>query len=289
MKKIISALLAAVFLLLAGCGSDKNEPTAPATTSAPKSADMLNITSKSRNYSDCVKRYYAVLDAVKNKTQILENEHNKLIEAENPEKFFLNENYIMTAFDPFVLADFHLTENFNPSLTEEDVIGAFSFKGNGANVIFENDGKNTYRVSLVDEFSLREYSVKYSDNDSFRYVSTTESDESSVTNEMLEFGSSANTYFVQSKASRLFVQFDNEGNIVYFCCSSLKNGSYSDSESIYPEAEPTKEWVTERSKDDYMSIHTYENGVLTHEDSSSGPWKTLTIYESEFQNAFPLQ
>ena len=33
----------------------------------------------------------------------------------------------------------------------------------------------------------------------------------------------------------------------------------------------------------------YENGVLTHEDSSSGPWKTFTINESDYLYAFPLQ
>ena len=288
MKKFISALLAAVILLLAGCGSDKELPTI-ATTRAPKSADMLNITSKTRSYSECVNRYYAVINAVKNKTQILEKEHNKQIESENPDKFFLDENYILTAFDPFVLADFSLTENFNPSLTEEDVIGAFSFKANGADISFENNGKDSYTLSLTDEISLREYKVEYSTNDSFRYVSTTESNEATVINEMLEFCSNTNTYFVQSKNSRLFVQFDADGNIIYFCCSTLKNGSYGDSESIYPDACPTREWVTERSKEDYISIHTYENGILEHEDCSSGPVKSLTIYESEFENAFPLQ
>ena len=289
MKKIISALLAATLLLLAGCGSDKNNATTVATTSAPKSADMLNITSKSRNYSDSVKRYYAVLEAVKNKTQILEKEHNKQIEAENPDKYFLDENYIMTAFDPFILTDFSLTENFSANLTKAEVDETFAFKANGAEIIFENNGENSYRLSLVDEISLREYSVDYNTKDSFHYVLTTESSETTVVNEMLEFGNNANTYFIQSKTSRLFVQFDNNGNIVYFCCSTLKNGSYGNSESIYPDASPAKEWVTERNKDDYMSIYTYENGILTHEDSSSGPWKTFTIYESEFQNAFPLQ
>ena len=289
MKKIISALLAATLLLLAGCGSDKNNVTTVATTSAPKSADMLNITSKSKNYSDSVKRYYAVLEAVKNKTQILEKEHNKQIEAENPDKYFLDENYIMTAFDPFILTDFSLTENFSANLTKAEIDETFAFKANGAEIIFENNGENSYRLSLVDEISLREYSVDYNTKDSFRYVLTTESGETTVVNEMLEFGNNANTYFIQSKTSRLFVQFDNNGNIVYFCCSTLKNGSYGNSESIYPDASPAKEWLTERNKDDYMSIYTYENGILTHEDSSSGPWKTFTIYESEFQNAFPLQ
>lgn len=289
MKKIISALLAATLLLFAGCGSDKNNVTTVATTSVPKSADMLNITSKSRNYSDSVKRYYAVLEAVKNKTQILEKEHNKQIEAENPDKYFLDENYIMTAFDPFILTDFSLTENFSAKLTKAEIDETFAFKANGAEIIFENNGENSYRLSLVDEISLREYNVDYNTKDSFRYVLTTESGETTVVNEMLEFGNNANTYFIQSKTSRLFVQFDNNGNIVYFCCSTLKNGSYGDSESIYPDASPAKEWVTERNKDDYMSIYTYENGILTHEDSSSGPWKTFTIYESEFQNAFPLQ
>ena len=289
MKKIISVMLAAIFLMLAGCGSDKNSAVTEHTTKAPKSADMLNITSNNRNYAECVKRYYAVLTAVKNKTQILEKEHNKQIETENPEKFFLDENYIMTAFDPFVLSEFSITEIFSPNLTEEEILNTLSYKANGASVNFESNGNNSYLLSLISENSLREFSVEYSSRDSFRYVLTTESGETTVTNEMLEFGKNTNIYFVQSKTSRLFVQFDGNGNIIYFCCSTLKNGSYGTSDSIYPDSEPSKEWVTERDKNDYISIHTYENGVLTHEDSSSGPWKTFTINESDYKYAFELE
>ena len=289
MKKILSAVLAAIFLILAGCGSDKNNAPTAATSSAPKSADMLNIASTAKSYEECVKRYYAVLGAVKNKTQILEKEHNKQIEAENPEKFFLDENYIMTAFDPFVFTDFSITESFSPNTSREELIQSLSHKTNGDSISFENNGDKTYLLSFIGENSLRELSVEYSNADSFRYVSTTEIGETSVTNEMLEFSKSANTYYVQSKTSRLWVQFDSDGNILYFCCSTLKNGSYSSSDSIYPDSTPAKEWVTERNKDNYISIYTYENGVLTHEDSSSGPWKTFTINESDYLYAFPLQ
>lgn len=289
MKKLFSILLIAATLLLGACGKEKAETTTVATTSTPKSADMLNITSNNKSYGDCVSRYYAVLTAVKNKTQILEKEHNKQIEAQNPEKYFLDENYISTLFDPFVLADFSLTENFSPSLTEEKAKDLFAYKSNGDSIRFKSESGSSYSLSFVNENLLREYSVEYSAKDSFRYISSTETDETDTVNEMLEFSRSANTYYIQSKTSRLYVQFDGDGNIVYFCCSTLKNSSYGSGDSIYPEAEITKEWVTERNRDDYLSIHTYENGVLTHEDSSSGPWKTVTVYEGEYQNIFPLQ
>ncbi len=288
MKKIISALLAAVFLVLTGCSSNRKDVPIT-TTSAPKSADMLNITSTGISYAECVKRYYAVLDAVKNKIQILEKEHNKQIESENPEKFFLDENYILTAFDPFVLTKFSTTESFSPNLSEEELINSLSFITDGDSISFKNDGDSKYLLSFVNENSLEEYSVEYSTKDSFRYVLTTETDETAVTNEFLEFRKNVNTYYVQSKTSRLWVQFDSDGNIIYFCCSTLKNGSYGNADSIYPDSAPKKEWITERNRDDYISIHTYENGILTHEDSSSGPWKTLTINESDYQNAFPLK
>lgn len=290
MKKIIAALLVSASIFLCACNSGEPEITTAATTSAPKSADMLSIESKEKNYTACMGRYYSVINAVKSKIQILEAEYNKTIESEIPDKFFLDERYIMTSFDPFILSDFSLTEEFGSLMNNEDAREVYSGISNGTEIQFENKSNNRYILKFISEETIKEITVDYSAKDSFRYASETESGDSVLLNEMLEFCKKTNNvYLIQSKNARLYVQFDGSGNIVYFRCATLKNGTYGTNNSIYPETDAAADWVTDRDKNEYLNIHTYENGVLTHEDCSSGPWKTVTINESEFAYAFSVQ
>ncbi len=287
MKKLSAFLLALVFVFLCGCGpSDDGQDET--TTRAVKTADMLVLSSNRKNYSECVKRYYAVLSAVKNKIQILESEHNKAVENENPENFFLMDEYIPTGFDPFILSDFSVSEAFDSSMDNQKAQEAFAGIIPEANIMFENDSDSRYVLTLVSEEALKEYEVDYSSSDSFRFISRSENGDESNLDELLEFTKNGNTYYIQSLTARLFVQFDGKGNIVSFSCATLKNGNYKN-ESIYPKTTAEKDWVTDRDKADYLNIHTYENGILIHEDCSSGPWKTVSINESEYTNAFPLQ
>lgn len=290
MKKIIAVLLAAACIFLSACNSDEPEITTAATTSSPKTADMLNIDSNEKVYTACMNRYYAVINAVKNKVQILEAEYNKTIENEVPEKFFLDERYIMTLFDPFILNDFALTEQFNGYMDSKKAAEAYSAVSNGAEIRFESNSSNRYVLKFVTEQTTKEITVDYNSKDAFKYISETESNDSVMLNEMLEFCKiSNNTYLIQSKSTRLYVQFDSKGNIISFRCATLKNGAYGTNDSVFPQANVGAEWVTDRDKNEYLNVHSYENGVLTHEDSSSGPWKTVTVNESDFANAFPLQ
>jgi uncharacterized protein YoxC len=68
---------------------------------------------------------------------------------------------------------------------------------------------------------------------------------------MLEFAKKNSSYYIQSLKTRLAVQFDANGNIVYFCCSTLKDGNYLE-ESIYPQNDASDNWTTEKEKDEYL-------------------------------------
>ncbi len=285
MKKFLAVFFAVILIFCSGCSDNGDNQT---TTAPQKTADMLILPTNKKNYSDCVKRYHAVVSAVKSKVQVLENEHNKTIETENPEKFFLDENYIATAFDPFIFTEFSITENFDYTMNAETAREIFAEQSNGADIRFEKNKTNSFLLSFIQEETMREYAVDYSSNDSFRYTATHENGNETVVTEMLEFTKKNSVYYIQSLTARMYVQFDTNGNIIYFCCSTLKDGNYLD-ESIYPQIDASDNWATDRDKESYLSIHTYQNGVLIHEECSSGPWKTVTIAESDYSNAFPLQ
>ena len=285
MKKFFVVLFAAVLVFCSGC---KNNGDIQTTTQPSKTADMLVLPTNKKNYADCVKRYYAVVSAVISKVQVLETEHNKALEAEDPEKFFLNDNYISTGFDPFLLKEFPITENFDFTMDEAKARELFSSQSNGADIQFEKNTTNSFVLRFVEEQSMKEYTVDYSSSDSFRYVCTQENGNETEITEMLEFAKKNSSYYIQSLKTRLAVQFDANGNIVYFCCSTLKDGNYLE-ESIYPQNDASDNWTTEKEKDEYLSIHTYQNGALIHEECSSGPWKTITISEKDYSSAFPLQ
>ncbi len=286
MKRFFAVFFAAVLIFCSGCNNNNGD--IETTTAAPKTADMLDLPTNKKNYADCVKRYHAVISAVINKVQVLETEHNKVLETENPEKFFLDDKYIATAFDPFILSGFSITESFDYTLDAEKAREIFAEHSNGADIQFEKNTTNSYILRFIREETMQEYTVDYSSNDSFRYIATSENGNETVINEMLEFTKKNSAYYIQSLKTRLYVQFDLNGNIVYFCCSTLKDGDYLN-ESIYPQADASDNWVTDKEKERYLSIHTYQNGTLIHEECSSGPWKTVTINESDYANAFPLQ
>lgn len=286
MKKFFAVFFAAVLVFCSGCNNDNGD--IEATTAAPKTADMLVLPTNKKNYGDCVKRYYAVVSAVKNKVQVLEAEHNKALEAENPETFFLEDKYISTAFDPFILSDFSLTESFDYTLDAEKAREIYAVQSNGADIRFEKNTTNSFVLKFIEEEASKEIAVDYSSSDSFRYVCTNENGGEATVSEILEFTKKNSAYYIQSLKTRMYVQFDTSGNIVYFCCSTLKDGDYLD-ESVYPQADAPENWATDRDKDSYLSIHTYQNGVVIHEECSSGPWKTITISEKDYASAFPLQ
>ena len=78
---------------------------------------MLNITNTEESFNGCRERLSSVLTAMKSKVSVLEAEHNRSIKIENPAEFFLDKNYIHTAFEPFLLS-LSLKRSTNSVLTK---------------------------------------------------------------------------------------------------------------------------------------------------------------------------
>ena len=261
-------------------------------TDAPKlkTADMLDITNTESDFQGCVSRLEAVLSAMKSKVTILENAHNNTVKANAEGEYFLEKDYVLTAFEPFRLTAFELTRNFNSELTEETAKALFSDISDGMEIFYESDGKSSFVLQMLSETAVREYSVEYIEKtDRFRYAYSVEDSEGETVVEFLEFMKDENgRYLIQSNTVRCVIEFDSEDRIVYFCCGELNGGEFLFEESVF-EAEKTRisdNWVLERGKSNYTNIHTYENGVLNHEDCSSGPWKSIRINEEDYASAF---
>ncbi len=281
MKRIIS-LFAALLLLLCSCA--KNEPQKIRT------ADMLTITNTEETFSGCRERFSNVLSAMKAKVSVLENEHNRNVRIENPSEYFLENNYILTSFDPFSIGSFEITEGFHSEMTNESAQTFFELQSKGADIIYESDGKTSFVLKFVSEELTEEYSVEYNKKpDSFRYVKKTETDSGESIDEFFEFSKTASgAYVMQSKTERCYIEFNKEDEIVYFCCGELREDEFSPENSICPSPGKTvdKHWVLSNGKSRFLNIHTFENGILTHEDCSSGPWKSVKIDANGYESAF---
>ena len=282
MKKI-SALILVLLLLLCSC--TKDEPQKIITP------DMLNITNTEKNVFGCLERYASVLSAIKTKVSVLETEHNRVIEHSGVSEYFLEKDYILTAFEPFQITNSQIIYSITPELNSENAADVFSLDAAGKDVIYESDGEKSFVLRFVSEEDAKEFSLEYNKKtDSFRYSHTTENKEGDETLiEFLEFTCLKNgTYVIQSIDTRCTVNFDNEGNITDFCCGQLSQEAFTLDESVFdihPES-ADKHWVLSRGKLKFSNIHTFENGILTHEDCSSGPWKTVEIEAKNFESAF---
>ena len=282
MKRVIT-LAVAIVLIFCSCSSKPEVPKL-------KTADMLDITNTDLDFRGCVSRFDAVISAMKSKSEILENAHNNAVKSNAEGEYFLEKDYVLTVFEPFRLTDFDLTRSFNAELTEETAKSLFSDISNGMEIFYESDGKTSFVLQMLSETVVREYSVEYNEKaDRFRYVYSVEDSDEETVVEFLEFLKDENgRYLIQSNTSRCVIEFDAEDRIVYFCCGELNGGEFAFEESVF-ETEKTQvsdNWVLERGKSSYTNIHTYENGVLNHEDCSSGPWKSIKINEEDYASAF---
>lgn len=281
MKRIFVFLVAISLVLCSSCS--KKEPE------VIKTADMLNITNEDSDFKGCRERYEAVISAVTSKISVLENAHNEKIRIETESEYFFEEEYILTSFEPFILSSFSLTDHFSSSMTSQQAQETYKPFCRGMTVEYTADS-NSYSLRFVSEELVEEYTAEYNEeSDSFRYVFGIEDADGSRTEEFLEFISLENgVYAIQSKSSRCYVDFDENDEIENFFCTVLKDGEYSfEDEGIFPTQELlTADWASERGKDSFMSIHTFENGILTHSECSSGPWKTVSITEADFSSAF---
>ncbi len=281
MKRIVALLFAIVFLLCA-C---KSTPETPEL----KTADMLDITNTELNYQGCVSRFEAVISAMKSKVTVLEEAHNNTVKANSGSEYFLEKEFILTTFEPFILSDFTLTHEFTSDFTAETAKTVFGHLSDGMEMLYDSDGKSDFVLQMVSESVVKEYSVEYNEKtDSFRYINSVEESGDEAVVEFLEFTrDKSGRYLIQSNTTRCIIEFDDDDKIVYFCCGQLNSEKFTVDESVFGnEKAVTENWVLERGKANYINIHTYENGVVNHEDCSSGPWKSIKINEYDYGSAF---
>ena len=284
--RFIRYLSIIVALLTVLCSCSKNEE--------PKiyTPDMLNITNTESTFIGCRERLLDVIDAMKSKVTILENGHNKTIEVANPSEYFLETNYILTAFAPFTLGSFDLpiVGGFTADMDNEKAQKYYDNPTIYRDINFESDGESEFVLRFTTEESTEEYSAEYNKKaDSFRYIYTIEDNGIDEVVEFIEFVKTGDfSYAVQSNTTRCHIVFDKDGNIVEFCCGELRYGEFTVEDSIFPESETpiNKNWVLSSGKAQFSNIHTFEDGILTHEDCSSGPWKSIKINETDYQSAF---
>ncbi|MBQ2847443.1 MAG: hypothetical protein IJE74_04230 [Clostridia bacterium] len=282
MKKVL-ALICAVLLIFCSCSSRGETPEI-------KTADMLEISNTDMDFQGGRSRFESVVSAMKSKVSILENAHNNHIKTNAENEYFLERDYVLTAFEPFIMSDFSVTAHFNSDLTAETAKDIYEHERNGMDIILDSDGKSKFDLQMISEILVKNYSVEYNEKtDSFRYIYTLEDSNSEEIQEFLEFISHEDgAYIIQTNKSRCYIEFDDEDNIVYFCCGELMNGEFNIDESLFEQKkiELSKNWVLARGKSNYSNIHTYDSGILTHEDCSSGPWKSVKINESDYASAF---
>ena len=281
MKKLTAILLAIMMLFLCAC-SDND-------AGRLKTADMLNITNTDKTFLGCLSRFDSVVEAMTAKITILEGAHNAVVQSGNKTEYFLDENYILTSFEPFVLNTLSIVQGFTADMTNEAAQDYYKLQSEGMNITFTSDGES-YKLLFVSESTVKSYTAEYNEkDDSLRYTYTVESSGEETVEEFLEFSKTENdTYVIMSRTTRCFIKFNRDDTIEYFCCGELYDGEFTLDESVYPV--PDKEldefWVTERGKGSFANIHTFENNLLTHEDRSGGPWKTVRIDAENYASAF---
>ncbi len=281
MKKLTAILLALMLVFLCAC-SDKDDVRL-------KTADMLNITNTEKTFLGCLSRFEAVTAAMSAKITILENAHNAVIESGNKAEYFLDDNYILTSFEPFIFENLSITQGFTADMTNEAAQDYYRLQSEGMDITFTSDGEN-YELLFVSESTVKSCTAEYdAKNDSLRYVYAVEDSGEESVEEFLEFSKTeSGAYVIQSGESRCYIKFNRDDEIEYFCCGGLYDGEFTLDESVYPV--PDKEldefWVTERSKSSFSNIHTFEDNLLIHEDRSSGPWKTVRIDAENYASAF---
>ncbi len=283
-KKCLSLLSVLLFVLCSCSGSEDEEKII--------TPDMLSITNTEETFIGCRERFLDVIRAMETKVRILESGHNKTVQVENPSEYFLENHYILTAFNPFPLGTFDLpiVGGFTADMDNEEAQKFYDNPTLQSDISFESDGEAEFLLKFISEEATDEYSAEYNKkNDSFRYIFSTEKNGTEEIVEFLEFiKTDKNSYAVQSKTTRCYIEFDSENKIVAFCCGELRKGEFTPDDSIFPVSSeyPGKNWVLSEGKSQYSNIHTFEDGILTHEDCSSGPWKSIKINEKDYESAF---
>lgn len=282
MKKLICLALAVMMLMLTACGDGE-----------PKTIykDTLVITNEEKTFEGAKERYRAVLESLRTRVTLLEESHNQSVKLENPDSYFLDDNYILRSFDPFAVASFEMTDKINDSVTPESAPDIFKDDAGNSSVIFSRDGSG-YILQFMNEGLTSTYQAEYdAKTDSFRFIYNEDGQTPELKSEFLEFITvSDGTYIIQSNKSRCYIVYDEDGNIVSFTCSTLKEKEYTPDDSVYGASAATltvfKSKIDNGKKTDYESIREYSEGVLTHIDTVEDKVNEIQIYADIYASAF---
>jgi hypothetical protein len=81
------------------------------------------------------------------KISILEGAHNAVIESGNKTEYFLDENYILTSFEPFILSALSTVQGFTADMTDEAAQDYYKLQSEGMDISFTSEGEN-YDTSI---------------------------------------------------------------------------------------------------------------------------------------------
>ncbi len=280
MKKALVVLLVFSTALLAAC-SGKQE-------NIIITKNMLVYENDKSGFQSVRGEFEAVTSVIRTEVTLLEESYNEKLTYENPDTYFLDDEYILSTFAPFTVDGFELTESFTEAMDSSSAAAVFEDYANGADVSFENDG-SVMKLKFTGNESMEVYSVSCSsDCSSFIYEhdSVTSGGEECV--DFLEFVKvSDNTYAIQSSVNRCYVSFDSQGHIEYFRISSLESGLNTPQESVYYAlSSPGKNWVTKNKNASYNCIIEFKDGILYLKDSSTGNLKETQIKEEDYYSVF---
>lgn len=280
MKKLFCIVLIALTATLCAC-SGEPEPI------PEHKAGVLYFTDTTKTYSGCATRAQQVITALNEKVNLIISQNNTAIESRVPEKYFLEQDYILTSFQPFVSDYFAYTLGFSDDAAKAGTLDVTADFGEASSTLFEKVDKNVYKFTVEGgerEFELHgEYSRKCN---SLRFSRVVFDEDGESAAEFLDFVYVEDKgYYLQNAAERCVIAFDESGNVSYFTYARLAQGEFEfEAESVYPDGEEARElapaeWTSGGDKNRYICVYAYTEGVLSYEDCSSGKWKTVNISE----------
>ncbi|MBR4452005.1 MAG: hypothetical protein IKS39_09235 [Clostridia bacterium] len=281
-KRIAAVICTLLLLLTASCGAPEQKIIYK---------DTLIIENNESTFEGARERFRAVLESLTTRVFLLEDSHNKALEQENPDSYFLDPNYIPRAFDPFNIASLEITDKIDDAVDAQNAPEIFESEAEGAGVIFDrkDDG---YTLKFMTETLTKIYDASYdADTDSLRFVFSEKTPPQDKDVEFLEFiKTEDNSYAIQSNKARCFITFDEDGRIVSFRYAELKTGEYTLEESIFKASAASlmtfKTEISNGKKSDYDNIREYNEGVLTHIETSEGTVNEIQIYSDIYASVF---
>lgn len=253
--------------------------------------DTLIIENTQLNFEGALERFYAVLNSLKTRVNLLEESHNEAIEQENPDNYFLDKSYILRSFDPFNIKSLEINEKIDETVDAVNAAEVFENEAQGAGVIFDRKDSG-YTLKFMSETLTKVYDASYDEKtDSLRFVYSQETPPQDKNVEFLEFiKADDNSYAIQSNKARCIIAFDEDGNILNFKYAELNSGEYKLDKSIFKASAASlltfRNEISNKKKSDYDNIREYNEGVLTHIETVEGNINEVQIYSDLYASVF---